>query len=122
MRSVPEWAGQTDDSAIPPRVRLRVFQRFDGVCQCGCTRKIRSGDTWECDHVVALANGGKHIESNLQPLLVDCHKRKSGQDVAEKAKVDRIRKSHTGIKKRSSFACGRDSKWRKKINGQVVLR
>ena len=39
-RSTEEWFGRTEDAAIPQRVRLRVWQRDDGRCQCGCNRKI----------------------------------------------------------------------------------
>ena len=39
-----------------------------------------------------------------------------------KAKNDRVRKKHLGIKKPSTFACSKSSKWKKKLNGEVVLR
>ena len=63
-RSVEEWIGATPDTAIPPRVRLRVFQRAEGRCE-ECTRKLMPGDQWQADHVVALVNGGANRESNL---------------------------------------------------------
>lgn len=28
-RSVEEWIGRTDDAKVPPRVRLRIFERFE---------------------------------------------------------------------------------------------
>lgn len=31
-RDVEEWIGKTPDSAIPKRVRLRVFERLGGQC------------------------------------------------------------------------------------------
>lgn len=120
-RSVEEWMGKTDDDAIPPRVRLRVFARHNGICHLS-GRRIAAGDAWDLDHVVALANGGEHRESNLAPALRDKHRKKTAQDVAEKAKVAKVRKRHLGIRKRSSFACSRDSRWKKKIDGSVVLR
>ena len=39
-----------------------------------------------------------------------------------KAKVSRVRKKHLGIRKPSTFACSRNSKWKRKINGEVVAR
>jgi hypothetical protein len=27
-RSRPEWRGKTDDDPVPPRVRLRIFERM----------------------------------------------------------------------------------------------
>lgn len=98
-RKVSEWIGKTDDTKIPPRVILRVFLRFEGKCQCGCGLKIRSADRWDCDHRVALCNGGEHRESNLRPYLRDHHKIKTRADVALRAKTDRIRKRNIGIKK-----------------------
>jgi 5-methylcytosine-specific restriction endonuclease McrA len=96
-RSVPEWVGKNDDSPIPDRVRLRVFDRYDGRCHL-TGRKITASDAWDIDHVVALANGGRHCESNLAPALRDKHREKTGRDVAEKALVYRKRKKYLGIK------------------------
>jgi 5-methylcytosine-specific restriction protein A len=69
-RAVELWVGKNDDQAIPPRVRLRVFERYGGVCQIS-GRKIRAGEAWQCDHRIALVNGGRHEEANLQPVLID---------------------------------------------------
>lgn len=121
-RSLPEWIGATDDSQIPLRVRLRVFERFNGICQCGCGIKIQVGDRWEADHRVALINGGTNSETNLVPLLAKHHKTKTAADVAEKSRVTRIRMKHLGIKKKSTFACSKDSPFKKKLNGQIVPR
>jgi len=118
-RSLPEWIGKTPDSPIPPRVRLRVFERHNGVCHIS-GRKIRPGEAWECDHIVAVINGGEHRESNLAPALVDPHKEKTALDVAEKSVSVRKRKKHLGIKKPSTWK--RWSKFKKKVSGEVVDR
>ena len=97
-RSVPEWIGKSSDSAVPPRVRLRIFQRYDGRCQCGCNRTIRSGEAWQCEDTIALINGGERRESNLKPWLTEHHKVKTAQDVAEKSRVYKRAASHVGIK------------------------
>ena len=94
-RSVPEWWGATHDTPIPPRVRLRVFERDGGVCHLS-GRKIRAGEEWDCDHITALINGGEHRESNLAPALRDKHREKTAEDVAEKSKVYRMRAKHLG--------------------------
>lgn len=121
MRSVDEWIGRTDDAQIPPRVRLRVFARHSGICHLS-GRRIGASDAWDCDHVVALVNGGEHRESNLAPALRGKHREKTARDVAEKAKNDRVRKKYLGIKKPSRFFGSRDSGWKKKIDGTVVRR
>lgn len=97
-RSVPEWVGRNSDSAIPPRVRLRVFDAFRGVCQCGCARRIGAGEGWDCDHIIALVNGGEHRESNLRPLIRAHHREKTKEDVAEKSRVASRRMAFVGIK------------------------
>lgn len=97
-REISEWIGTSSAHTVPPRVRLRVFEKYGGICQCGCTRRIYPGDAWECDHTIAIINGGENRESNLRPLLVDCHAAKSSDDVAEKSKVYATRSRHLGIK------------------------
>jgi 5-methylcytosine-specific restriction protein A len=122
-RAVDEWVGKGDDAQVPPRVRLRVFQRDGGTCQCGCTRRITPGTPWMTDHAVALVNGGQNRESNLRTLLVDCHARKTAGDVAEKSVVAKVAKKHVGLHHAKRPMPGsRRSPWRKKINGEVVRR
>ncbi len=100
-RSLPEWIGKTPDQAIPPRVRLRVFERTQGRCAI-CTRQLRPRQ-WDCDHRVALVNGGEHRERNLVPVCTDpCHRDKSKNDVAEKSSVYRRKLSAAGIRKRKT--------------------
>jgi hypothetical protein len=98
-RSVPEWRGKSADSAVPPRVRLRVFLRYDGRCQCGCNRPIRPGEAWECEDTIALINGGERRESNLKPWLKGHQKEKTAADVAEKSRVYRKAAKHYGVTK-----------------------
>jgi 5-methylcytosine-specific restriction protein A len=96
-RATKEWIGKTPDSKIPPRVRLRIFERHGGVCHLS-GRKIAAGELWDCDHVIALINGGLHCESNLAPALRDKHREKTAADVAEKATVARKAKANLGLK------------------------
>jgi 5-methylcytosine-specific restriction protein A len=97
-REVPEWIGRTPDTPAPPRVRLRVFERHNGTCYL-TGRKIMPGDKWQLEHPLAIINGGENRESNLAPALVEPHKVKTAEDVKQKAKNDRVRKRHLGIKK-----------------------
>ena len=95
-RALPEWIGSSPDAAIPPRVRLRVFEAHGGKCYLS-GRKIMAGEEWDVDHVIAICNGGENRESNLAPALKAKHREKTRADVGEKSKVDRIRKKHLGI-------------------------
>lgn len=119
-RSVEEWIGATPDTAIPRRVRIRVWERAEGRCQAGCGRKLRPAvDGWDLDHRVALVNGGEHRERNLQVACSWCHRAKTAEDVAEKAVVARKKRKHLGLKPRSSLS---HPKYRKTMSGQVVDR
>ena len=97
-RSVPEWIGSSPDAAIPPRVRIRIFEREGGICHLS-GRKIGPSDKWDADHKVAICNGGEHRESNLFPALRDKHREKTAEDVAEKSMIARKRAKHLGIAK-----------------------
>jgi 5-methylcytosine-specific restriction enzyme A len=121
-RSVPEWIGKTPDSKIPARVRLRVFERFNGICQ-ETGRKIQAGDEWDCDHERALTNGGENRESNLRPVLREAHRKKTARDSAQKKKDTRVRKKQLGLHEtRWPMQGGKKSKWKKKLDGTVVPR
>lgn len=120
-RALPEWVGKTDDSRPPPRVRVRIFESHNGVCHIS-KRKIAPGEPWECEHITAIINGGENRESNMAPALIKPHKEKTARDVAIKAKNDRVRKRHLGLRKPSRFPGSRDSKFKKKISGEVILR
>jgi 5-methylcytosine-specific restriction endonuclease McrA len=112
-REVPEWIGKTPDTPAPPRVRQRVFDRHNGICYLS-GRKIMPGNKWQLEHPLALINGGENRESNLAPALVEPHKVKTAEDVKQKAKNDRVRKRHLGIKKPRTIRA-----WRK-FNGEIV--
>jgi 5-methylcytosine-specific restriction protein A len=101
-RSVEEWIGKDDDTPIPPRVRIRVFEKHAGRCYLS-GRKIMPGDAWECDHVLAIINGGQNRESNLAPALKAKHRVKSDGDMAIKSKIARTKAKHLGVYPASPF-------------------
>ena len=122
MRTVPEWIGKHDDARIPDRVRVRIFARMGGRCHC-CGTLIMAGMAWDADHIVALANGGGHCESNLAPILREHHKAKTKADVGEKSATYQSQKRHLGLKKSKHPMPGsRASKWKRKMDGTVVKR
>lgn len=100
-RSLDEWEGRDADEQVPPRVRVRVFDRFEGKCH-RCRRKIRPGDKWTCEHVIALINGGQNRESNLNITCSWCLPEKNAEDVSEKSEVYEIRSKHLGVKPKSN--------------------
>lgn len=123
-RSTPEWIGKTDETPAPPRVKGRIVLAQDGICACGCGQKLgAAGEPIEFDHEVALINGGENRETNLRALRRPCHAAKSKADVAEKAKVARVRGKHLGLRKpKATLAGSKSSKWKRRIDGKTVRR
>ena len=122
MRQVPEWRSDNPDTAIPPRVMVRVFFRCEGKC-AACSRKLTPGNKPQYDHIMAIANGGEHRETNLQLLCEWCHKKKTAVDVAQKSRTYRKQLANIGIKtKGRPLPCGRDSPFKKRLDGSVVRR
>lgn len=119
-RSVEEWKGQTPDTPIPDRVRVRVFDRLEGRCGI-CKRRIGAGETWICEHVKALINGGENRESNLSVTCSWCLPAKNAEDVALKSDAYLKRAKHIlGRKPKGRPLPGtKASGFRKRMNGDV---
>lgn len=121
-RDIQEWFGITDNSMPPPRVRLRVFEKHQGACHI-CSGKILVGQKWQCDHIKALILGGENRELNLAPVHILCHIVKTGLDTKQKSKSYRIRAKHYGIRpKKKVLPFGRNSSFKRKIDGTIVKR
>lgn len=122
-RAVPEWVGESPDEAVPLRVRLRIYFSASGIC-ANCGRKPRAGEKPECDHIVALVNGGENREKNLQNLCGWCHAQKTRADVGEKSLNRRVQAKHLGLHKPKGrpMPGSRASGLKKKMTGEVVRR
>lgn len=123
MRAVPEWFGDQAETAIPTRVKLRILDRQDDCCaQCG--RRFSAVCRPEFDHKTALVNGGENREKNIQALCAEfCHPAKTAEDVAEKAKVARVRAKHLGLAPRKKPIGGWAAlRFKKMPDGRVVAR
>lgn len=120
-RTTKEWIGKTDDAMPPPSVTLRIWERAKGRC-ASCDRKLMAGDKWGRDHITPLADGGRNVESNFQVLCDWCHGKKTAAENTSRAKVRTKARKNLGIRKPSTFPCGRNSRWKKLISGEVVDR
>lgn len=104
-RTPPEWIGKTADTPIPDHVKLRIWDREGGRCYL-TGRKLRAGE-YDFEHVIALANwtgeGHGNRESNIRLAYRPAHREKTKQDRQDKAKSDRVRKKHIGIRKPSKM-------------------
>ncbi len=100
-RSTDEWIGKSPDAKVPPRVRLRVLERYNRTCYL-TGQPIRAGDAWEIEHIKALILGGEHRENNMAPALIEPHKKKTAVEMKIKSKIARVSKKHFGISKPKS--------------------
>lgn len=103
------------------KVKAAAALRAKGHCE-SCTRKLMTGD-YHYDHIIADALGGAATLENCSVVCRSCHSEKTTKaDVPAIAKAKRRERKRFGIRKRSTFACSRDSQWKKKIDGTVERR
>lgn len=108
---------------FPQKVKAQAFVRAAGKCEGpNCGARLTLGKV-EYDHDLACDLGGDNSLENCVVLCTPCHKAKTAtHDMPLISKGRRIRKREIGIKKRSTFACSKDSKFKKRMDGTVVLR
>jgi len=107
---------------FPRKVKAAAFERAKGFCE-GCGAKLATGRI-EYDHRVPDALGGKPTLDNCVVLCKPCHGEKTARgDVPRIAKAKRQRDRHIGAYTTKSVIPGsRKSKWKRKLDGTVVLR
>jgi hypothetical protein len=79
----------------------------------------------EFDHVILEANSHDNSLENCACVCPLCHDYKTRHhDTPLAAKTLRQQDKHLGIEPRHShsFSCGRNRKWKKKLNGKVERR
>jgi 5-methylcytosine-specific restriction endonuclease McrA len=107
---------------FPDKVKLAAFQRCGGCCEIpGCNAKLAPGK-FTYDHRIPDQLGGEPDLDNCQVICRECDKDKTSTDAGDIARAKRRERKHIGIRKRSTFPCGKDSKFKKKVGGEVVLR
>jgi hypothetical protein len=119
-----EDVGSTKRKPLTPTQRLKLFESFGGRCVL-CDRKIEAGEPWIDEHLRALGLGGTNAMENRGPAHKACADAKthgSDGDIARIAKAKRMKMRHVGIRKPSKFPTSRDSRFKQKINGDLVDR
>lgn len=90
-----------------------------------CEEPLLPGQAIQFDHIHAHVHGGEHSYRNLRPIHYDpCHKKKTKADIQANAKIKRIRGETKQGPKRAipSKPLSRNSKFKKRMNGETVLR
>ncbi len=105
---------------FPARVKEQAFKRADGTCE-GCGAPLIVG-RFTYDHRDPDYFSSDNSLENCQVLGWCCDKPKTAKDQADIGKSRRIQRREKGIRKRSTFSCSRQSRWKKKIDGTVVRR
>ena len=113
--------GTTARGHLSKRTKLQIFEREGGLCYlCGCA--VYPG-RFIFEHVRALELGGADDPENIRLTCSACATEKTRDDHARAAKAKRVKQRHLGITHSAKpLPCGRNSKWKKKLNGQVVPR
>lgn len=108
---------------ITAKRRADIFLARVGTCHL-CSMKVVPGEEWDVSHDIPLEAGGKDDESNWFVAHRRCHRiHTSTVDVPLIAKVKRIHQKHIGASKpKSTFPGGRNSLWKRKMDGTVVKR
>lgn len=83
--------------SITKAMRIRIFDRASGVCYL-CGQKIHVGQRWDVEHQRPISMGGADEETNMAPAHVDCHAVKTAEEATLRAKADRQRARHLGIR------------------------
>lgn len=80
--------------------RTCVFDSTGGVC-CLCHQPIQAerGERWIVEHIKPLWLGGADDSTNMGPAHERCAINKTANEAPVKAKSDRVRAKHLGIKK-----------------------
>lgn len=94
--------------------RVKLFDAHSGVC-CICEQYIHRGQRFVVEHVKPLWLGGADDISNMGPAHQSCAIQKTVKEAPVKAKTDRVRANHLGIKKPRKI-----TRWRK-FNREIVI-
>ena len=103
--------------------RARIFTAAKGICHLCGSAIDGTREPWEAEHVIALEISGDDSDDNLRPAHVACHKAKTKDDAGRIAKAKRVAAKHVGaFRPRNPLPGGRQSKWRKRMDGTVERR
>jgi 5-methylcytosine-specific restriction endonuclease McrA len=109
---------------ITAKMRADIFLRHGGVCHM-CSLKVHPGEEWDVSHEIPLEAGGKDDDTNWYVAHRKCHRlHTAAVDAPLIAKTKRMHQRHIGAapKSKTPLPGGRNSKWKRRMDGTVVLR
>jgi hypothetical protein len=116
-----EDMGTTKRGGLSTRRKLKIWERESGKCAI-CSAKLMAGQ-FIYEHMRALELGWTDTDENIRLTCLTCAKEKTKKDHQITAKAKSQKSSYLGLKTvKAPLPCGKKSKWKKKLNGQVVLR
>jgi 5-methylcytosine-specific restriction protein A len=123
MTDLPNPYSVTPRKPLTDKQRLEMFLAHKGKC-CICGNQIDGvRERWIDEHELALCFDGSNDLTNRGPAHEACAKTKTAKEATTRAKGRRFSEFHLGAKRsKSPMPCGRRSKWKKKMNGEVVER
>lgn len=111
---------------FPKRVKAEAFRRCcdtHGQPRCENCRRELTGGNIIFEHIQADGLDGQPTLENCKVHCKNCAQTKTVKhDNPIMQKADRQLKAAYGIRKKSTFACSRESRFKKKLDGSVVLR
>jgi 5-methylcytosine-specific restriction endonuclease McrA len=113
----------TTRGALSPRRRLAVWEKTGGICVV-CERRIDGArERWIAEHIRALELGGADALDNLGPAHDACARSKTQDDHQRAARAKRQKIRHLGAERpKRPLPCGRRSRFKRKLTGEIVLR
>jgi len=116
-----EDMGTTKRGNLSQRRKLAIWEREHGKCMI-CSVKLRTGH-FIFEHVRALELGGSDTDENIRLTCKACATEKTKGDHSRAAKAKRAKSSTLGLKEsKTPLPYGKNSKWKKKLNGTIVAR
>jgi 5-methylcytosine-specific restriction endonuclease McrA len=116
-----EDVGTTKRGNLSAKRKLAIWEREKGMCMV-CGVKLMTGK-FIFEHVRALELGGADTDDNIRLTCKGCATEKTKQDHSMAAKAKRQKRAVLGMKtSKSPLPGGKNSKWKKKLDGTVVKR
>lgn len=119
------WTIPEEREKLTRKQFVEIYMRQDGRCP-ECSQKLEmKGGRVVCvdEHVNPLWRGGSNELKNRELWCRPCSADKTSQETTERTDGYRVRDKHIGaLKSDAPMKCGRNSPYKRKMNGQLVWR